>query len=125
MEKRERPRVLIALAITYESGDDFLSSFLSDISGGGVFIGTTKPMKISTRLQVCFHIPGITDSILITGTVVWIRDLESSDNPGMGVRFDEMEPGDRERLDQFLAEHEEGRGGQSNVQRPTSKGKEP
>jgi len=108
MEKRERPRILIALAITYESGDDFLSSFLTDISGGGVFIGTTKPMEISTRLQVCFHIPGISDSMLVTGTVVWVRNLESSDNPGMGVRFDEMEPGDRERLDHFLAEHEGG-----------------
>jgi len=65
-------------------------------------------MEINTRLQVCFHIPGIIDSILITGTVIWVRDFESSDEPGMGVRFDEMSPGDREKLDQFLAEHEAG-----------------
>ena len=108
MEKRERPRILIALEITYKSGDDFLSSFLSDISGGGVFIGTANPMEISTRLQVCFHIPGISESLLVNGTVVWVRDIESSDKPGMGVRFDEMEPGDRERLDHFLSEHEAG-----------------
>ena len=108
MHKRERPRILIALGITYESGDDFLSSFLSDISGGGLFIGTPNPMEINTRLNVCFHIPGINESLLAAGTVVWARDLKSSDKPGMGVRFDEMEPGDREKLDQFLAEHGEG-----------------
>ncbi len=108
MDKRKRPRILIALGITYESREDFLSSFLSDISGGGVFIGTPNPMEINTRLNVCFHIPGISESLLAAGTVVWARDLKSSDKPGMGVRFDEMEPGDRERLDQFLSEHEKG-----------------
>ncbi len=108
MDKRERPRILISLEITYESGDDFLSSFLSDISGDGLFIGTSNPMEVNTRLKVCFHVPGISESLLATGTVVWVRDSVSSDNPGMGVRFDEMEPGDREKVDQFFSEYKEG-----------------
>ncbi|MDF1526761.1 MAG: TIGR02266 family protein [bacterium] len=111
MDKRERPRILISLEITYESGDDFVSSFLSDISGGGVFIGTTNPLGVNTRLKVCFHVPGISESLLATGTVAWVRDPVSSDKPGMGVRFDEMEPGDQEKLDRFFSEHEEGKGG--------------
>jgi len=109
MDKRERPRILISLEITYESGDEFLSSFLTDISGGGVFIGTSNPMKVNTRLKVCFHVPGISESLLATGTVAWARDSEGSDNPGMGVRFDEMEPGDQEKLDRFFSEHKEGK----------------
>ena len=108
MDKRGTTRILVSLEITYESGADFLTSFLSDVGGGGVFIGTHRPMELNTRLQVCFHIPGITESLLATGTVVWVRDLDSSDKPGMGVRFDEMAPGDREKLDKFLAEHDVG-----------------
>ena len=108
MDKRERPRILVSLEITYESGDDFVSSFLSDISGGGLFIGTSNPMGVNTRLKVCFHVPGISESLLATGTVAWVRDSASSDKPGMGVRFDEMEPGDQEKLDQFFSEHETG-----------------
>ena len=92
MDKRERPRILVSLEITYESGDDFMSSFLSDISGGGVFIGTSNPMGINTRLKVCFHVPGISESLLATGTVAWVRDsvslsswLYSSNLPGTAL----------------------------------------
>ena len=105
MEKRKQPRIALSLDVTYESGDDFLSSFLSNISSDGVFIETPKPLELNTRLRVCFHIPGISESMVVAGTVVWVRDLESSYKPGMGIRFDEMEPEDRERLDRFLADY--------------------
>ena len=108
MEKRKAPRVSISMEVTYETGDDFMSSFLSDISGGVLFIGTPKPMPLETRLGVCFHIPGISDSLMATGTVVWIRELESSDRPGMGVRFDEMSREDRQKLDEYLEENSAG-----------------
>lgn len=102
MEKRQMPRVPLAMEVTYESGDEFMSSFLSDISGGGVFIGTHDPLEPGTRLRLCFHIPGFTDSLMVTGIVMWVRGLGADYKPGMGVRFEEMEHGDRERLDQYL-----------------------
>lgn len=104
MEKRKALRVPISMEVTYESGDDFLSSFLSDVSGGGVFIGTPKPLELDTQLRICFHVPGISESLMVNGTVVWVRELESSFKPGMGVRFDEIDPEDRKRLDQYLEE---------------------
>jgi uncharacterized protein (TIGR02266 family) len=103
MEKRQTHRLPLAMEVTYESGDEFMSSFLSDIGGGGVFIGTHDPLEPGTTLRLCFHIPGFTDSLMVSGTVVWVRGLETGYKPGMGVRFDEMEPEDRERLDRYLA----------------------
>ena len=41
---------------------------------------------------------------MVKGTVVWVRGLEGGFRPGMGVRFDEMEPEDRLRLNQYLEE---------------------
>ena len=108
MEKRRSPRILISLEITYESGVDFLCSFLSDIGEGGVFISTSIPLEVNTQLRICFHIPGISKSLMVIGTVVWVRELENSSKPGMGIRFDEMEPEDRQRLDQFLETYKEG-----------------
>jgi len=105
MDKRIGSRIPLAMEVTYKSGDDFISSFLSDISGGGVFIEASKPLEVSTRLRVCFHVPGVSESLLVTGTVVWVRDPGGSYKPGMGFRFDEMEPQDREKLDLFLADH--------------------
>jgi len=108
MERRRSPRVLISLEITYESGVDFICSFLSDIGEGGVFISTPNPLEVNTQLRICFHIPGMSDSLLVLGTVVWVRTLDESYKPGMGIRFDEMEPADRKRLDHFLAGYKEG-----------------
>ena len=105
MEKRQAPRIPLSMEVTYESEDDFQDSFLSDVSGGGLFIGTHDPLEINTKLTVCFHVPGISNSLMVKGTVVWVRGFESGLNPGMGVRFDHMEPEDQEKLDQYLAEN--------------------
>ena len=104
MEKRKTPRVPLSMEVTYETGDDFQDDFLSDISSGGLFIGTPDPLEINTKLTVCFHVPGISDSVMVKGTVVWVRNLEGGFKPGMGIRFDEMEPEDRRKLDNYLAE---------------------
>ena len=104
MEKRKTPRVPISMEVTYETGDDFQDNFLSDISSGGLFIGTHDPLEINTKLTVCFHVPGVSDSFMVKGTVVWVRGIEGGFRPGMGVRFDEMEAEDRLRLNQYLEE---------------------
>lgn len=106
MEKRKAPRVPVSMEVTYDSGDDFQHNFLSDLGGGGIFIGTPDPLEINTKLTVCFHVPGISDSFMAKGTVVWIRGVEGGFKPGMGVRFDEMESEDRQRLDRYLADQE-------------------
>jgi len=105
MKKRNRPRISLSMEVTYESGSDFLSSFLSNISSDGVFIETPKPLEVNTRLRVHFHVPEMGNPLTITGTVVWAREIEESHQPGMGVRFDEMMPEDSERLNRFLAEY--------------------
>ena len=106
MEKRKTPRIPLEMEVTYESGDAFISSFLFDINGGGVFIQTSEPLDPGSRLGICFHVPGMSDSFLVDATVVWTQDSGSSSRPGMGVRFEEMGPGDRQRLEGFLREYE-------------------
>ena len=103
MEKRSTPRVPLSIEVTYEFGDEFIFSYLFDISGGGVFIQTEKPLDPGIEAQFCFHVPGLSDAFLVKGTVAWTQHDEENGNPGMGVRFDEMKPEDRERLDNFLS----------------------
>lgn len=103
-ERRVSQRIPLSIEVTYEDREAFISSFLSDVSGGGVFIATGKPLEVGTRMQICFHVPGVTDSFMATVTVVWVSGGEGVKNPGMGVRFDEMDPKERQRLDEFLEE---------------------
>lgn len=106
-EKRKSPRKPVSMEVTYQSGDEFVSSYLHDISGGGVYIKTSDPPEAETQLNICFHVPGLSDSFLVDVTVMWSQDSEASENPGMGVRFDRMEPGDRQRLSSFLESFDE------------------
>ena len=108
MEKRKRPRMSLSLDVTYESGNDFLSSFLSNISSDGVFIETPRPLEVNTQLRIRFHVPEMEESLGVEGTVVWVREIEDSLQPGMGIRFEGMDPDDRKRLDRFLAEYRKG-----------------
>ena len=51
MEKRNTPRVPLSIEVTYEFGDEFIFSYLFDISGGGVFIQTEKPLDPGIEAQ--------------------------------------------------------------------------
>ncbi len=105
MEKRKEPRILISMEVTYENRNEFSSSYLFDVSGGGVFIRTADPLEAGSRVQVCFHLPDMTDAILADGTVVWSVRASGSERPGMGIRFDRLGPTDRQRLSQFIDKH--------------------
>ena len=107
MEKRHAPRIQISLEVTYEDGNEFISSYLFDISGGGVFIRTDEPLDPGRKVRVCFHVPDMANSVTATGTVAWSQDSKTNSRPGMGICFEEMDPGDRERLERFLREHGE------------------
>lgn len=104
VERRNGPRLPVSLEISFDDGEQVLSSYLFDLGCGGLFIGTPSPLEEGTRIRLCFHLPGWNDSLTVLGTVIWRQARENSSRPGMGIRFDEMSPEDRERLDAYLME---------------------
>ncbi len=68
----------------------FLDRFRSNISRGGVFLATDKPLPKGTALAVMFRLEDEYTLIRGQGTVVWSRNenLSPSLPAGMGVRFD-------------------------------------
>jgi type IV pilus assembly protein PilZ len=54
---------------------------------------------VGTRLTLRFAPPDAAESFVLHGDVQWInRDVAGSPNPGMGIRFIELTPDDRERI---------------------------
>jgi uncharacterized protein (TIGR02266 family) len=104
VERRKNSRIPISLEISFDSGEQVLSSYLFDIGEGGIFIGTPQPLEQGSPVRLCFHLPGLSNSLVIMGTVIWQQGTENSSSPGMGVRFDEISDDDRECLDAFLME---------------------
>ena len=54
-----------------------------NISLGGVFVETTTPLPLQTRLQIRFRIPTQSEPI----EVRWVEPAGEEQLPGMGIRF--------------------------------------
>lgn len=99
-ERRQSERVPVTWAVDYGSGDTFLYSYITNISAMGIFIYSKDPLAVGTRLNLRFAPPGEEPFELI-GEVAWInpyREGGENLNPGMGVRFIDLELPMRERL---------------------------
>lgn len=84
----------------FASFDEFLEAYVTNVSSGGVFIRTKRPLPVGTSVDLHFTV--IADGLeLIEGVGEVVR---VEDNPaGMGVAFRELSPESRALLDRLLA----------------------
>jgi type IV pilus assembly protein PilZ len=99
-ERRVYDRFDVEWAVDCVADDTFLYASISNISAMGIFVRTTDPASVGTRLMLAFEPPGY-ESFKLEGQVAWINAVRPDGdnlNPGMGVRFVNLRPEDRERL---------------------------
>ena len=92
-----------AIAVDYSSGENFLFSYLSNISEMGIFIRTDDPLPVGTELKLRFGDVSMNGSgpLQLTGVVTWVNPVRTpggSPNAGMGVKFLELSPEQREAV---------------------------
>ena len=75
-----------------------LRAQISDIGEGGVFILTTNPLPVGSKVQYSFNLPDDHDPVEGQGKVV--REEETM---GMAIEFEDLSPDDLERLKNFVA----------------------
>ena len=95
----ERYPALGELTVDWASGENFLFSYIANISEMGIFIRSDAPPSVGTELRLRFSIGDEPEQL--HGTVVWInpiRDDGDNPNPGMGVRFDGLTADQREQV---------------------------
>ena len=83
----------------------FVKAYTKDISGGGLYIKTDKPLEIGEEFSLKLQIPDVEEALQIKCQVVWAR--EQTEDPkekptGMGVKFCEMTEKDTEILNNCL-----------------------
>lgn len=99
-ERRSHDRFDVEWSVDCVAEDTFLYASITNISAMGIFVKTTDPLAIGTRLVLSFAPPGY-EPFKLEGEVAWINPLRSNGdnpNPGIGVRFVNLLPDDRERL---------------------------
>lgn len=84
-EHRQYARAPIELKVDYKKLNSFFADYTKNISKGGTFIKTKKPLAIGTRFLFKLTVPQRTEPFELLGEVVWSK--ADGDEPGMGIRF--------------------------------------
>ena len=90
-EKRGDDREPVMLFVEYDGADDLIGDFTENLSTGGTFVATTRPLPLGTRVKLVLSFPGLLEPISIEGVVRWHRTEETEEGAvGAGLQF---EPG--------------------------------
>ena len=84
-EMRQQVRVPIELKVDYKKLNSFFADYTKNISKGGTFIKTKKPLPIGTRFLFKLTVPQRAEPFELLGEVVWSKG--DGEEPGMGIRF--------------------------------------
>jgi type IV pilus assembly protein PilZ len=95
-ERRQRHRAPIELRVEYQRLNRFFYDYTRNISMGGTFIKTSKPLAVGTQFLFKLMIPTLAEPLVLRGEVRWIlhegevragEGPDGADEPGMGIRF--------------------------------------
>ncbi len=102
---RRAPRVPRALSLSYKDQESFAKAYTGNVSGGGLFIRTKKPLGQGEQFVLNLQLAGLPNPLKIKCEVAWARrQAEDAGKrpPGMGVKFIEMNKKDEQTLNHYL-----------------------
>ncbi len=103
---RSDARATKSLSLTFKDRQAFVKAYATNISSGGLFIKTERPLPQGEAFLLKLQLPDVADPLKISCEVMWARktgDFEKGP-PGMGVKFREMSGNDRKILNEYLRE---------------------
>jgi uncharacterized protein (TIGR02266 family) len=106
-ERREHLRAEASIEIEFKKDIDFVTSYMLNISKGGLFLKTDNAYPLDTIVFLRFTMPGDTQPIETEGKVVWCNNNQRKGYfpLGMGIKFLKLEPNDAEKIKKFVGEH--------------------
>ncbi|MEM9694612.1 MAG: PilZ domain-containing protein [Myxococcota bacterium] len=100
--ERLAERIPVVWPVDCATEETFLFAALTNISALGIFVRTDEPLPVGTLVRLRFAPPSyISEPFAMRGRVQWVNRITmfgENLNPGMGIRFLDLQPEDRERL---------------------------
>ena len=101
-ERRRESRVPIELKVEYKRLNSFFADYTRNISRGGTFIKTQRPLDIGTEFVFRLVVPELEKPLELHGRVQWIvkpEEATTERDPGMGIGFVYASEADRQRIE--------------------------
>ncbi len=107
-ERRDDPRAPITLRVDYKRLNTFFADYTKNISTGGTFIRTTRPLGVGTEFMFVLALPtsGATE-VALKGIVKWVveeKDAAEENPAGMGIQFVYADDAERRHVESMVEE---------------------
>jgi len=89
-DRRAAARAAIELSVEYKRLNTFFADYTRNISKGGTFIRTDRPLDVGTEFIFALTIRGLEEPLRLRGRVKWIvapPDATDDSPAGMGIEF--------------------------------------
>jgi len=102
--KRRTARLHHEIPVAYRSVGSFLTDWATNISRGGLFINTRKPLPVGTAVKILVQLPGASFPFHLGGRVTRITEYDNRANmvPGMGVEFTDVDEPQKREIEAFV-----------------------
>lgn len=102
--KRVANRLHHELPVAYRSVGSFLTDWATNISQGGLFINTRKPLPVGTDVKILIQLPGAAFPCTLDGRVARVTEFDNAANmvPGMGIQFTAVDEAKKREIDEFV-----------------------
>ncbi len=90
VERRVINRGAIELRVEYKRLNTFFADYTRNISKGGTFIRTDRPLEVDTEFVFALAVPSLDAPLRLNGKVKWKRGPGSAapgEEAGMGIDF--------------------------------------
>ena len=109
-DRREFSRGPIELKVEYKKLNSFFADYTKNISKGGTFIKTNRPLEVGTEFVFKLVVPKLEEPLALKGEVKWLvvdgqpppPGIDPDHEPGMGIRFIYRDPEERRRIEQVV-----------------------
>ncbi|MFN0062793.1 MAG: TIGR02266 family protein [Myxococcaceae bacterium] len=101
---RRADRLQHELLVAYRTVDGFITDWAVNISRGGIFINTRKPLPVGTTVRLIISLPDTAFPFDLSGRVARVNEFDNPSNqvPGMGLEFIDVDDEKRLRIERFV-----------------------
>ncbi len=104
--QRRQIRAPLAMRSFIHDGDGFVPCQVLNLSEGGAFVMRKDPFPIGRDVHLLLPFQDVDAPMVVSGKVVYAVETARGKHPrGMGIQFNELDAGLREKLQQYLEEH--------------------
>jgi type IV pilus assembly protein PilZ len=102
--KRKAARLHHEIPVAYRSVGSFLTDWATNISQGGLFINSRKPLPVGTEVKIIIQLPGAAFPYELGGRVTRVTQYDNHANmvPGMGIEFTDVDDAKRREIEAFV-----------------------